>query len=144
VYVQHDARIERVVRKVVHEDVVDVRAERVDDGAQQVVRERAGDGDVLELDGDGVGFGRPDPDREIAIRGLLLQNHHALVIHQADPDALDRHLYQPPTLRSGRIQSSYGPIGVSTKRGRAPALQHHGTYAAAGGGRTPIDHFASR
>ena len=69
-----------------------LRAQRLDHGAQQVVREGPGDGDFLKLDGDGVGFRGADPDRQVAVGLLLLEDNDPLVVHQADPDAFDRHL----------------------------------------------------
>ena len=141
VEVEDDAGVEGVVREVVHEDVVDVRAERLDDGAQEVVGEGAGDGDFLELDGDGVGFGRANPDRQIAVGRLLLEDHDPLVVHQAYPDALDRHLDQPPNLLPSN-QSMQAPLRVSKN-----LLQRHISYVtpvSGGAGRSPVDHFASR
>jgi len=46
----------------------------------------------LEADCDGVGFGRADPDWQVTIRILLLEDDDTLVIHQRHADAFDRHL----------------------------------------------------
>src|SRR3990172_1342334 len=97
VHVQGDAGEERIVRQVVHKDVGHSRAEAVDDGTEQGVGEGPGDGDLLEPHGDRVRLSRPDPDRQVAIRFLLFENHYPLVVHQANTDALYRELDHTPT-----------------------------------------------
>src|SRR3990170_1384925 len=97
VHVQGDAGEERVVRQIAHEDVGHSRAEAVDDGTEQVVGEGPGHGNLLESHGDRVRLSRPDPDRQVAVGFLLFENHHPLVVHQADTDALYRELDHTPT-----------------------------------------------
>ena len=43
---------------------------------------------------DGIGFPRPDPDRQVPIGALLLQDHDALIGLEIDPYGLHDHLDQ--------------------------------------------------
>src|SRR5262249_55620488 len=98
-----DAGEEDVVREVVDDDVADPGAELADHGLEQVVRLWARDGDVLQLDDDRVGLVVADPDRQIPIRALLLEDPDALIGLEVDPYGLHAHLDQHgPALPHGR------------------------------------------
>ncbi len=74
------------------------------------MRERSGDGDFLELDGDRVGLGRADPDAEVTVGGFFPEDDYPLVVHQADPDALNRHLNQanrPPNPTDSSLDTRF-------------------------------------
>ena len=58
----------------------------------EVVREGPGDGYFLEPNGDCVGFGGADPDREVPVGLFFLQDDHALIVHQTHAYRLDGHL----------------------------------------------------
>ena len=60
---------------------------------QEVVGQGAGYTEVLQLDRNGVGLGRTNPDGQIAVGVILAENHHSLVIHRTDPDAVNSHLF---------------------------------------------------
>src|SRR3990172_2856550 len=82
--------------------------------------QRAGHLDVLEPDGDGVGFGGADPYRQIALSVLLLENDHSLVIHQAHPYAVDEHLH---------YSHSFPPPGSSLAPSTAPFYPRGGSLS---------------
>ena len=65
--VQHDARIECIVPKIVDQHVGDVGAQLAYHRAEQIVREGALHGHFLQFQRDSIGLIGADPDREIAL-----------------------------------------------------------------------------
>src|SRR3989304_10084189 len=83
--------------------------------------QRSGHSSSLQLNCDSISFRRADPDGQVTVRHLLLQNDHALVIHPTDPDAVDRHLHhqeQPPRLATSNVNSTLPSYGCQTKSER--------------------------
>ena len=93
--------MEGLVGELADDDPVDPRAELLERRREQVVGERAFGRQALELHRDGAGLPRTDPDREVAVAGGLLEDHHVAAGEHVDPDALDDHLDQ--SVVHGRI-----------------------------------------
>ena len=92
---QHDTGAIRLVGQVRDDDAVHGHIEVVEDGRQQVVRERSLGLDALQLHGDRLGFPAADPDGQIALVVGLAQDDHVLRRQHVDTHALDDHLTHP-------------------------------------------------
>jgi len=74
-----DPGVEHIVPELSDLDLQDFGAKRLDDVAQQVVGERAGDFHLLKTDGDSLGLEGADPDRKEALRIDLLEDDNAVL-----------------------------------------------------------------
>src|SRR5205814_6541689 len=75
-------------------DPVQVDAQLAEGGSHQIVGDRTLGGDAGDLQGDGIGFEDADPDRQVAVGLLLLEDHDVLAGGHVDPDAVDADLYE--------------------------------------------------
>ena len=75
-----DLGVEGVVLQIVDDDRDDGAAEFVDDLGEQIMGLGAGDGDVLQVKGDGVRDIGANPDRLVAIRILLFEDDDPPVV----------------------------------------------------------------
>src|SRR5690606_21139557 len=96
--VQVEGGEEGVVSEVGDADLFHAAAKLLDEGEHEVVRLGARDADVLEFERDGVCDVRADPDGDVAIRVLFLQDDDAAVVPEADADGIDDEFAQgaPP------------------------------------------------
>jgi hypothetical protein len=93
VQVKDDSGVEGVVVEVVDEYVGDLRVEGFDDAAQEVVRLRSWRVNVTEPHCDGFGLGRTNPDQEVTLGLLLLEDDDTVVVLHAHAYKLNIHLY---------------------------------------------------
>jgi hypothetical protein len=84
-----DAGVEDVLREVGDDDSVDRAAEVADYRLHEVVRERPGGADALQLHRDRLGLVGADPDRQVALAVDLFEDHHPVLGDEADADAFD-------------------------------------------------------
>jgi len=88
------ARVEDVVGERGDDDPAEADVELAQRARHQVVGDRPVGGDAGDLERDRVGLVDADPDREIALGALLLEDHNVLSGRHMDPDAVDRDLDQ--------------------------------------------------
>src|SRR5206468_700540 len=74
-----DPRVERVLLDVADDDLLDLEAELLNGGEQEVVGQRPGQDDAGEADRDGLALGDADPDGQQPAAGEFLQENDALV-----------------------------------------------------------------
>src|SRR6185436_11879299 len=88
---QVDERVEGVVLEVADDDPLDGAVECLNDVAQQVVRQGTLWHDVLNLQADGVGLRRTDPDRQHALAVLVTKDDDGIVRDRVEDEAFDGH-----------------------------------------------------
>ena len=117
----HDLGVKRFVLQIVYQDVLERSAHRLHEVNEKVVRERPRNRHALHFHRDGFGFGGANPNQQEKLGSQLLEDHHPLIVHLADPDAVDyQFTHLAPSLQStlpgwcGRI----APKRVSNQQAR--------------------------
>ena len=116
VALEQDPGVEGLVGELADDHPVDARAQFLERRREQVVGQRALGGQPLELHRDGARLPRPDPDGQVAVAGLLLEDDHVAAGEHMDPDALDDHLDQPVVHRPIIPRPAGLPTGASARR----------------------------
>src|SRR5438046_431313 len=88
------ACVEHLVGEAGHDDALYDAPQVAERGRHQVVGEGAPEGIARDLGRYRLGLEGADPDREVAVRLLLLEDHEVLGGRHMDPDAVDRDLDQ--------------------------------------------------
>ncbi len=95
------------------------RAKAVDDVAQQVVRHGPRRRGLAQLHGDGLGFGRADPDNQIVFALLLFEDQDAVQVLHAYPDGFDAHFnhcHPPPANLTTKPVYAWPLLGVNANQ----------------------------
>src|ERR1022692_1150486 len=89
-----DPRVEHLVAERRHDDPVDRDLDRAEEVGQEVMRDRPLRCDPGDLQRDRVRLVDADPDGEVAIRRLFLEDDDVLARRHVHPDAVDGHFHQ--------------------------------------------------
>ena len=89
--IQDNLGIESIVLEIINDNGTNHGTQSINNRVKQVMGKGTGNRNALQFYSNSIGFSRADPDRQITVRGFLFKNHDPLVIHQANPDAINCH-----------------------------------------------------